>query len=75
MRKLLQMAALFCAPMMLVACGENPAETATVEEVPVEQVVEEPAATGAMEGDAAGAAEPAAQMADDQVGDSGPPER
>jgi hypothetical protein len=62
MGKMLKLAALFGAPMMLAACGQNPEEPATVEEVPVEQGAPNEEATGA-------------DMSVEQGGDSGPPER
>jgi PBP1b-binding outer membrane lipoprotein LpoB len=66
MRKMVRIAALLGAPMMLVACGENPEEPAIVEEVPVEQVVDQGTPTDEATG---------ADMSVEQGGDSGPPER
>lgn len=66
MGKMLKIAALFGAPMMLAACGQNPEETATVEEVPVEEVVDQGTPTDEATG---------ADMSVEQGGDSGPPER
>ena len=66
MGKMLKIAALFGAPMMLAACGQNPEEPATVEEVPVEVVVDQGTPTDEATG---------ADMSVEQGGDSGPPER
>jgi len=66
MGKMVRIAALLGAPMMLVACGQNPEEPAIVEEVPVEQVVDQGTPTDEATG---------AGMSVEQGGDSGPPER
>ena len=66
MGKMVRIAALLGAPMMLVACGQNPEETAIVEEVPVEEVVDQGTPTDEATG---------ADMSVEQGGDSGPPER
>ncbi len=66
MGKMVRIATLLGAPMILAACGQNPEEPATVEEVPVEQVVDQGTPTDEATG---------GDMSVEQGGDSGPPER
>jgi hypothetical protein len=54
MRKIVTIAAMFAAPMLLAACGQQAEETAAVEEVATEEVATEPATDAAATDAAAG---------------------
>lgn len=84
MRKIVTIAAMLAAPMLLAACGEKAEEAAPVEEVATEEVAVEPAADAAATeekaGDAMAPADETATAGDEAAitapdPKNGPPER